>query len=83
MTNKFIARRGYWRKTRRITSVLLAIWFVVTFSTSFFARELNVYTLLGFPLGFYLVAQGALIVYLAIVWFYARYMDRLDEAARD
>ena len=42
-----------------------------------YARELNEITFLG-PLGFYMSAQGSLIIYVLIIWFYARYMDRLD-----
>lgn len=68
----------YWRKNLVVTAVLLAIWFVVTFVTSFFARELNSITILGFPFGFYMGAQGSLIIYVVIIWFYARYMNNLD-----
>ena len=70
--------REYWSKNLRITAVLLGIWFVVTFVASFFARELNEITILGFPLGFYMGAQGSLVVYVIIIAFYAGYMNRLD-----
>ncbi len=68
----------YWRKNLRMTALLLAIWFLVTYVVSYFARELNEFTVLGFPLGFYMGAQGSLVVYVLIIWFYARYMNRLD-----
>jgi putative solute:sodium symporter small subunit len=67
----------YWHRNLKVTAWLVAIWFVVTFVFSFFARELNEITFIG-PLGFYMGAQGALIVYVLIIWFYARYMNRLD-----
>jgi putative solute:sodium symporter small subunit len=70
--------REYWRRNLRLTAVLLAIWFVVTFVVSYFARELNEIVIAGFPLGFYMGAQGALIVYVLIIWFYARSMNKLD-----
>lgn len=70
--------REYWRRNIRITGILLAVWFVVTFVISFYARELSGITILGFPLGFYMGAQGSLIVYVAIIWYYARYMNTLD-----
>ena len=69
----------YWHRNLKMTAFLLAIWFVVTFVVSFFARELSGITFLGFPLGFYMGAQGALIVYVAIIWYYARYMNALDQ----
>ena len=68
----------YWRKNLILTAVLMSIWFLVTFVEAWFARELNNFSFLGFPLGFYMSAQGSLIVYVAIIWFYARYMNKLD-----
>ena len=70
--------REHWRRNLRLTSTLLAIWFVVTFVVSWFARELNEVVIIG-PLGFYMGAQGALIVYVLIVWFYARRMNEIDK----
>lgn len=69
--------RLYWRKNLQITSVLLTIWFVVTFGVAFFARELS-FSFFGWPFSFWVGAQGALVVYVAITAFYAHYMDRLD-----
>lgn len=69
---------AYWRKTRRLTLVLLGIWIFFTFVMNWFARELNAFTFLGFPLGFYMDAQGLLIIYLAIIWYYNRRMRKLD-----
>lgn len=71
-------RVGYWRRTRALTALLLCVWLVVTFVASYYARELGTLTLFGFPLGFYMAAQGALLVYLLIVGVYAFYMNRLD-----
>ena len=68
----------YWRRTRRITAILLLVWVAVTFVAVYYARELSALALFGFPFGFYMGAQGALLVYLAIVGFYAFYMNRLD-----
>ena len=68
----------YWRKNLRITSILLAIWFVVTYVVGFYARELN-FNFFGWPFSFWVAAQGALIVYVVIIWYYARYMNKLDQ----
>jgi len=58
--------------------VLLAIWFVTTFVVSWFARELNEIIIIG-PVGFYMGAQGALIIYVLIIWYYARRMNEMDK----
>lgn len=69
----------YWARSLRVTVVLLGIWFAVTVIGGWYARELNEIVVLGFPLGFYMGAQGSLIVYALIIWFYARHMNRLDQ----
>jgi putative solute:sodium symporter small subunit len=69
----------YWRRNLNITMVLALIWFVATFMMSFFARELATINFFGWPLSFYMAAQGSLIIYLIIIWYYARKMRKLDE----
>jgi len=69
---------GYWQKTRRLTLNLLVVWLLITFGLNWFAAELNELTFLGFPLGFYMAAQGELIMYLFIIWYYNRRMNALD-----
>ncbi len=69
----------YWRKNLVITAILLAIWFIATFVVGWYARELNTINFLGFPLGFYMSAQGSLVIYVAIIGVYALYMKKLDK----
>jgi len=68
----------YWQRNLRLTGFLLAIWFVVTFVASYFARELNEITFIG-PLGFYMGAQGSLIIYVLIIVYYAKSMNAMDK----
>ena len=70
--------REYWSRNLVVTAVLLFIWFVVTFVEGWFARELNGVTILGFPLGFYMSAQGSLVIYVVLIWYYQHYMNKLD-----
>jgi putative solute:sodium symporter small subunit len=72
------AQRRYWRKNLTLTSALLLAWFVITFVGGYYAATLNEISFLGFPLGFYLLAQGALLAYLIIIGIYVRTMNRLD-----
>jgi putative solute:sodium symporter small subunit len=69
----------YWRKTVRMTLVLLAIWFFVTFVIGWFARDGFAFNFFGWPFAFYMGAQGSLVIYVVIIWSYARYMNRLDQ----
>ncbi len=69
--------KEYWDKNLRITAILMVIWFFVTFVLAFFARELT-FSFFGWPFSFWVAAQGALVVYCLIIWYYARYMNKLD-----
>ena len=71
--------QDYWRRNLKITVVLLAIWFFVTFVVGYYARDISDITVLGFPLPFYMGAQGALVIYVLIILFYAKYMNGLDK----
>ena len=70
-----VAAGNTWKSTD--TGALLAVWFVVTFVVSYFARDLN-FNFFGWPFSFWVGAQGALVVYCLIIGFYAWYMNRLD-----
>lgn len=70
--------REYWSRNLSITALLLAIWFVVTFVVGYFARDLFSFNFFGWPFSFWMGGQGALVVYVGIIWYYARYMNKLD-----
>jgi putative solute:sodium symporter small subunit len=75
LTEKHLA---YWRATLRKTAMLLVIWFVVTYVVGFYARELS-FDFFGWPFAFWVGAQGSLVAYVLIIWYYARSMNKMDE----
>ncbi len=72
------SHKQYWQKNLRMTTFLLAIWFVVTYVVGYEARELN-FNFFGWPFSFWVGAQGALVVYVLIIAYYAHYMNNLDK----
>jgi putative solute:sodium symporter small subunit len=70
----------HWGRTRRLTGILLAIWFCVTFCVIFFARELSHLSVFGWQVSYYMAAQGATLIYVIVVGVYAWRMQRLDQA---
>jgi putative solute:sodium symporter small subunit len=70
-------RQAYWRKNIRLIGILMLIWFGVTFGMSYYARELS-FDFFGWPFSFWMAAQGSPLVYVAIIAFYARSLERLD-----
>ena len=73
------AQLNHWKYTVRLSIKLLCVWWVLTFGLIFFARDLQ-FQFFGWPFGFWAAAQGVLLVYLALIVFYARAMGRLDDA---
>lgn len=71
----------HWQRTRRLTMGLLLLWGLLVFVPVYFARELS-WTLMGWPLSFWLASQGCLLGFVTIVHVYARRMERLDAEAR-
>jgi putative solute:sodium symporter small subunit len=69
--------RHYWQRNLRITGILLGIWFVVTFVVAYFARDLS-FSFFGWPFSFWVASQGALVIYVVIIGYYAYYMNKLD-----
>jgi len=77
------ARRArHWQRTLRLTAILMSVWLLASFVMVFFARTLAQWTFFGWPVPFFMAAQGSLFVFLAIIYIYARRMARLDRMYR-
>jgi len=70
---------AYWRANLRAMAILLAVWFFASFGLGIlFVEPLNAFSLGGFPLGFWFSQQGSIYVFVALIFVYARWMDRID-----
>ena len=73
-------KEEYWSYNIRLTTILLVIWFVVTYIISgLMASWLNQFTVLGFPMGYYMAAQGSLAIFVIEIAVYAKLMNAKDE----
>lgn len=72
------SHRQYWSKNLRMTSILLGLWFVVTYVVSYYARDLS-FSFFGWPFSFWMGSFGSLVVYVGIIVYYAHYMNNLDK----
>jgi putative solute:sodium symporter small subunit len=70
---------AYWRKTSGLMWTMLVIWFVASFLIHAFAPALNSVRVIGFPLGFYMAAQGSLIIFVVMLFWFAARQNRIDE----
>lgn len=71
--------KGYWRTNVRYLISLLLVWFLVSYGAGIlFAPTLNQFSIGGFPLGFWFAQQGAIYVFVVLIFVYVYLMNRLD-----
>jgi len=71
--------KAYWRANVRILCVLLTVWFVVSFGCAIlFVDQLDAIRIGGFKLGFWMAQQGAMYVFVLLIFIYVQLMNRLD-----
>ena len=73
-------KKAYWKHNLKYLSILLSIWFIVSFGGGIlFSEYLNQIMLGGFPLGFWLAQQGAIYTFVILIFVYVYLMNRLDK----
>ncbi|MEM7767100.1 MAG: DUF4212 domain-containing protein [Pseudomonadota bacterium] len=71
--------KGYWRETLRLTVMLLAIWFAVSYGAGILLRDvLDQVSIGGAPLGFWFAQNGSIYVFVGLIFYYCRAMARLE-----
>ena len=70
---------SYWQRNLRLIAVCLFIWFVVSYGFGMLLVEpLNTIRLGGYKLGFWFAQQGSIYTFVALVFYYAYAMNKLD-----
>lgn len=68
----------YWQRTSALMWTMFALWVFFSFVIHFFVNSLNEIRFLGFPLGFYMAAQGSLIAFVVMLFVFAKRQDTID-----
>lgn len=69
----------YWRENLKLLTILLSIWFLVSYGAGIlFVDFLNQFHLGGFPVGFWFAQQGSIITFVILIFVYVRKMNKLD-----
>ena len=73
-------RKKYWRENLKYVAILLVIWFLVSYGFGIlWVDQLNTIRLGGFKLGFWFAQQGAIYVFVVLIFVYVRLMNKLDK----
>ena len=68
----------HWARTRRLMVMHLIVWFIFSFAVHWFAPQLNKISFMHFPLGFYMAAQGSLIVFVVQLFLFSKQQEKID-----
>ena len=77
-------RKNYWRSNLKILSILLSLWFLVSFGFGIlFSDFLDSFKIVGFKLGFWFAQQGSIYFFVILIFIYVYLMNRLDKKYED
>ena len=75
-----IMKNTYWKKNIRYITILLSLWFIVSFGCGIlFVEQLNAIQIGGFKLGFWFAQQGSIFSFVVIIFTYIYLMNKLDQ----
>ena len=69
---------AHWRKTSSLMWLMLGLWAFFSFFIHMLAPQLNAIRIIGFPLGFYMAAQGSLVAFVIMLFWFAKAQDKID-----
>jgi putative solute:sodium symporter small subunit len=75
MSNK----ERHWEKTKGLMFLTLAIWFIFSIVIFMFGESLNNGSFLGYPLAYYMCAQGSIIIFVVLIFWFANRQEKIDE----
>ena len=78
MSTEATNRELHWKRTRSLMIVHMIIWFIFSYVVHWFATDLNAITFNHFPLGFYMAAQGSLIIFVVQLFVFSWQQHKID-----
>ena len=76
-------KNTYWKKNIRYITILLSLWFIVSFGCGIlFVEQLNTIQIGGFKLGFWFAQQGSIFGFVVIIFIYINLMNKLDQTQK-
>ena len=75
MSNK----EKHWDKTKSLMIITLALWFLFGYVIFMFGSSLNEGSFLGYPLAYYMCAQGSIIAFVVLIFWFANKQEKIDE----
>jgi putative solute:sodium symporter small subunit len=71
----------HWQRTSKLMLLMMALWLFFGYVVHMFVVPLNGIKIFGFPMGFYMAAQGSLIAFVVMLFWFAKAQDNIDRDA--
>ena len=75
MSNK----EKHWEKTKGLMILTLIIWFIFGYLIFMFGSSLNNSSFLGYPLAYYMCAQGSIVIFVVLIFWFANKQEKIDD----
>ena len=75
MSNK----EKHWEKTKGLMVTTLIIWFIFSIVIFMFGEGMNEGSFLGYPLAYYMSAQGSIVIFVILIFWFAGRQEKIDE----
>lgn len=69
----------HWRRTKNLMIVHMVIWFIFAYVVHWIAPQLNKFSFMSFPVGFYMAAQGALVAFVVQLFIFNWQQEKIDQ----
>ena len=69
----------HWEKTKGLMILTLIIWFIAGYLIIMFGSSLNNSSFLGYPLAYYMCAQGSIVIFVVLIFWFANKQEKIDE----
>jgi putative solute:sodium symporter small subunit len=69
----------HWENTTGLMLITLAIWFFFGYIIFMFGSDINSASFLGYPLAYYMCAQGSIIAFVVLIFWFANKQEKIDE----
>jgi putative solute:sodium symporter small subunit len=77
-------KNNYWYSNLKILSILLTVWFMVSFGFGIiWSDSLDQFQIGGFKLGFWFAQQGSIYFFVLLIFIYIYFMNKLDKKYKD
>ena len=76
---KMSNKQNHWERSKNHMLITVVIWFFFSTVIFMFGSEINSASFLGYPLAYYMTAQGSLLAFVLLIFWFANRQEKIDE----